>query len=280
MKPPKVFIGIDQTGAALQKGVRAKPLPLAAIDEDEGSLRLTTAWIPSFTFEALQKALPMPINSCETAILIDCVFGLEEKVWRGLDTNIWSLFREAASDTAVRRGFGLAPAAEFFDELLRRSRVGDSFPVRRCERIAKANSVFRTRPYQKNIQCGTYRIWRDLGSSAKHWAQIRYFTPQQEVSSEKPWLFEAYPSLFWREILGLRTRKSSALANALKEVLPQLAISESQLTSVLKSPDLADAVVLAVGGFMLRDRLFTGSPSRTGWLHREGWIIGLPLENG
>ncbi len=214
-------------------------------------------------------------DSDRLAILLDCVFGLEQNAWPrhmppGLNT-LWQLFRRAAQEG---QGYGLKPAAAFFAKILEES-TARGFPVRHCEVLANANSVFRTHPFQKNIQCGTYRIWRDLGQSPEPWLNIRYFTPAREVR-HKPWLYEAYPSLIWREHFQLRTRNLAELPGAMKRVLPEIRLSREDAELIARHPDYADAAVLAMGGFLLdRAGLLKPKLSRNQRLAREGWIVGL-----
>src|SRR5690606_15146623 len=81
-----------------------------------------------------------------------------------------------------------------------------------------ANSVFQSRPYQKNIQTGTYRIWKDLTSGGPtRWANIWPFETERSELLDAPWIFEGFPSLLWREVLGLPTRDLSRLRSAVED---------------------------------------------------------------
>jgi hypothetical protein len=302
-----LFVGVDQTGAARDGGRAAKPLPLAILTmdkrprlmlHDQSGRPLNLA---SFTRSSLESSLASAgvsqasrrVRSFATALLVDCVLGLPQDVWPvgyepGAGT-LWELFAAAARDTAERKGYGLKPAASFFASLLAESRGGDGqaptvgtrvYPARKCEIRANANSVFRTHPFQKNIQCGTYRIWRDLGASVAmdgRWLNIRHFTPERSIRHDSPWLFEAYPSLLWREALGLKSRNLALLLAALESKLPELEIAKSCRDRIREDADAADAAVLAAGGLILQrqKRLFESAPSRSGRLAIEGWIIGL-----
>jgi hypothetical protein len=297
-----LFIGVDQTGAVTGGGLAAKPLPMALLtkgtrprlilhDRSGRPLRLA-----SFNRTALESALssaeiPGPdrrLRSSKTALLVDCVLGLPKEAWPsgsdpGIET-LWKLFDQAARNIGERQGYGLKPAAGFFSSLLAEAgfKAGhDPYPVRECEELANANSVFRTHPFQKNIQCGTYRIWRDLGSSSSsdgHWLNIRYFSPASRLKHDAPWLFEAYPSLLWREVLGLKTRNLSLILETIESKLPELEIEKACRERISQDADAADAAVLALGGLILQRRklLFEGAPSSSRRLAVEGWIIGLP----
>jgi hypothetical protein len=219
---------------------------------------------------------------------VDCVFGLAKNAWPKKSKSLFELFNRAAES---QNGFGLEPAAQFFGGILADSlyRGEKPYPARRCETLANANSVFRTRLYQRNIQCGTYRIWRDIGLSFKsaigsleptgHWLQVRYFTPTNSVSESKPWVFEGYPSLIWRDYLLLRTRHAPSLQSAIQTAANYVKIAKPDMDLMLASPGAADADagVLAIGGHWLKKRrmLMDGAPSQENWLCREGWITGL-----
>lgn len=280
------FIGIDQTGAALSP-LEARPLPFAFIDArttprvrtvglDGRPLRLAR-----FSRDAVETLLVengvddahSVVRSAKTAFMVDCVFGLANSLRYppGAET-----FRQLFAAAAARTdGYGLKPAAAFFDDVLKRAPAPsrERFPVRLCEIIAKANSVFRTHPFQKNIQCGTYRIWRDLGLHGSDWVHLRYFEKEMR---ERPFLFESYPSLFWRELFGLRTRDRRELEGALKK--HGAVLDRADLELMIENPDHADAGVLAIGGLALarEGKLFDGPRSRSRKLAREGWIVGLP----
>lgn len=284
-----VFIGIDQTGASISKG-RAKALPLAYVDARMPTPRLKTTdssgralTLETFAQNAIERLLEANdvanavdvVRSSQTAILIDSVFGLPAEL--GLKpgaATLRSLFSRAAHHEG---GYGLKAAASFFDAIRGRDLTG--FPLRECEKIAGANSVFRTQPYQRNIQCGTYRIWRDLGLHGSEWVHLRYFERRRP---NRPVLFEAYPSLLWRDILKLKTRNRDELTKSLTSLNfnsrdnAALIIEPADLRAMIDHPDHADAGVLALGGFQLhREGLLRVTKSNDQTLAREGWITGL-----
>lgn len=307
-----MFIGIDQTGASMLGGRAARPLPIAVLERKQKKLRLhlrspkseRRLEIAGFSKDEFTRALEELKLDCNalakptTAILADCVFGLSEKVWPGPPgaETLRSLFARAA----LSKDYGLKPAARFFDEILAEQKIEKSlYPVRRCEMIANANSVFRTHPFQKNIQCGTYRIWRDLGIHGSAWLHLRYFekAAEAQITAEKeneqaarsrqlnrihsptrPFLFEAYPSLMWKRMLKLRSRDLTQFKAALELTFKdRLEVDETHLAQMLRDPDHTDAAALALGGAWLAERneLIDGGPSRSKWLAKEGWIVGL-----
>lgn len=284
----RYFVGVDQTGASISGGRSARPLPCAVFDATQYRLHLfghdrKPLWLKSFNETSLRELFiridieAAEVHSRTTAYLVDCVFGLSENTWpphlpAGLHGQ-WRLFRRAAQ----AEGFGLKAAAHFFAQILKDAGV-PPYPVRRCELLVNANSVFRTHPFQKNIQCGTYRIWKDFGSESKPWMNIRYLTPAADSKLDRPWLFEAYPSFIWREIFGLRTRDLKLFPEALNTVFPKLHLSEETMALLARDPNFTDAAVLALGGYALQRRgtLWSDKPSRSKWRSKEGWIIGVP----
>ncbi|MBU6375963.1 MAG: hypothetical protein KGQ59_08215, partial [Bdellovibrionales bacterium] len=97
-------------------------------------------------------------------------------------------------------------------------------------------------------------------------------------------LFEGYPSLLWRTLAQKKTRAPEKLAEWLKNQSVEFRTSDAR--RFRSDPDLADAVMLAVGGALLQKqgRLlqpFPGFFQSTQYLTRaqvEGWIAGLPQE--
>lgn len=287
------FIGLDQTGAVLDGGKRAKPLPLAWVDARGKSAKLVALShqgkplkLESFSKLSLQNLLIAELGTAgsilksnRTAILADAVFGLPKETWPanrdpGAKT-LRELFAWAAEDTKPRFGYGLKPAAHFFADILGTQKFA-SLPVREAEVIANANSVFRTHPFQKNIQCGTYRFWRDLGLYGSDWVHLRYFERVKNFKDSRPILFEAYPSLMWREALNLRTRNRTQVREALK-AFKDVEISADTVDLIEKDPDHADACLLALGGYWLakHGRLIAEFPTQDRTLAKEGWIAGL-----
>lgn len=262
------FIGLDQTGAVNPKG-HPKPLPLAFLDGRSGLLRTRALngrplTLPTFSRDALEAVLVENavedaheiVRSPKTGLFVDAVFGLP----MGLKA---PSPRELFVSASQHEGYGLKAAAGFFKTLAPQI----DYPVRRCESLAKANSVFRTHPYQKNIQCGTYRIWRDLGLHGSDWVHLRYFEKKKPT---RPILYEAYPSLMWKQLLQLQTRDRTKLEASLKKF--DVEIPKDDLQLMIENADHADAAMLALGGFFLRPEVSRSTDER---LSKEGWILGL-----
>lgn len=308
------FLGVDQTGAATHGGARAKPLPVAWLERegevwrlrsretteragarerktnapasarDRGRAALTLPSLNPAGLSVLAAQLDRADLPSSLAMMVDCVFGLPADVSRALGhsprgaAHIWRLFRRAADRPGDAR-FGRAVSEAFFADLVRDSRLSfDPLPRRDCERACMANSVFLTRPFQKNVQTGTHRIWRDLGEGARAWTRIWPF----DAPAPGTWLFESYPSLLWRELFGLRTRLRPALRAAATAYFRKRAkVTVDDWDFITADPERADAAVLALGGLALQldGRLFepfAGFDRRAlPTLPLEGWITGL-----
>lgn len=240
--------------------MRARPLFAAAVMTSGSNVQLHLPERPlaQLHLNELESRFPANINF-KTAVLVDCVLGLPKSFphWQ-------SVLAELQNVTGP---YGRVPAEEFFAALLRGI---EPLPTRLCEDWARANSVFRSRPYQKNIQTGTYRIWRDLASDPRRteWSIWPFNEAIQPFT-----LFEGYPSLMWRQLAKLPARQPQRLPSWLDQV--GIAHTRSDALRVSGNPDLADAVMLAASGWILhrQQRLLQPFP---GFQHtQEGWIAGL-----
>lgn len=233
--------------------------------------------------EWLETRIPGLILNSEVAILVDCVFG-----WAEGSAPLWKLFQRAHEfESGSGPRFGRSIAEGFFAKLLMHLRrdlpsqepAGVALPHRRCEVLSGANSVFQSRPFQRNIQTGTFRIWREMGESGSAWANLWPFDAPQDSRPDRPWVFEAYPTWLWREVLGLRVREPLKLRSAVTERLGSDPGDSATWERIEGSPDLADAAVLAIGGFILdlENRLEEPFPSfrEQREISSEGWIVGV-----
>lgn len=217
------------------------------------------------------------------AIVLDVVIGLPSTCWPSWATGEggerpWSLFARAAETPGWGR-----PAGERFFETLRPRASSEPLPRRHCEREAGANSVFVTRPFQKNVQTGTFRVWKDLAGAGggRRWANVWAFDRRVAVR-RAPWIFEGYPSLLWAEVFGHRRRAPARFGEVLssaKALGVDARARAALVRRVAAAPDVADAAVLALGAACLdaEGRLMT--PFRAFGTQviprQEGWIAGL-----
>lgn len=289
-----IRVGVDQSGAVrrIRGELRPVPLPAAFLHHEAGALSLELAALESLSLRAIQGALGVEKGAKQGAevgderrylILLDCVLGLAERCFplpAGGDRFTSDLFLEAHQSS----GYGRAAAETFFAKL----RPQGELPVRDVERRVGANSVFLTRPYQKNIQTGTFRIWKDLGRSLKEEGQWFRLWPHEaiaesgtgptrpDVGDSVAWLAEGYPSWIWRDVLGSRHRDPELLAHVLRGLRRggKLRISTADLARVHRSQDWADAVVLALFAGQGPSGPVRLTRTEALRLRREGWIYG------
>lgn len=275
------FVGVDQTGAVRPDGV-PHPLPCAILVGRDGEWALQTVQrsgkslsIPSFTHQALEELLATVHVHLDhrVAVLVDCVFGLPWQSWREAGErpgDVRALIRTCAFEQA----YGRNASAAFFG----RWNATTTFHRRECERVAGSNSLFQLQPAQKNIQTGTYRIWRDLAASGDE--DLFSFWPFDALGSGRAWVFEGYPSFYWKNLFGCRSRSAAGLKKVFATVRGEgIPLRIKGKAAMSRNPDLADAGVLALAGLMLqrRERLFQPfesfplfAPARA-----EGWIAGV-----
>ncbi len=295
------FLGVDQTGAALAGGRRARPLPAVLLELPSSG---EPGWakqvvLPDLTRESVLPLLSSPDDPTGSrgVVLLDGVLGLPKELQKNEETGsgspsdsqsgsgssyLWrEFFRAARMQEPDGRRYGRALGEKFFSEIW--SGPSQSKPTRTCERWARANSVFQLHPFQKNIQTGTFRLWRELGQAGEPWIRI-WPQDRDQVSRSGPWLFEGYPSLLWRELLGLPTRDLSQLLPHVSRVLAErqlsIRIAPDLAEALARSPGLADAWVLALGGALLQQDQALWLPhdpsSAEGRAAAyEGWIAGL-----
>lgn len=286
------FLGIDQTGAAICNGAKAKPLKVClAVKQQKqwkfynqinSSTGLTLLSLSPKSVSNLLSRFDIPWPNAKVAILADCVFGLPEAVYPRVSSfsphaQLWRLFSKTLSHSTDQAIFGMKVSESFFSKFL--SGKGN-LPRRECEIISGSSSIFTTRPFQKNIQTGSYRIWRDLVSeNSAPWLNVWPFATPKDYIKDAAWIFEGYPSFFWRELLGLRSRNASDLIKTLKTKSLCSDFHFDSYSCLKSDPDLCDATVLALGGVLLQDRKKLITPFRGFWklseTQTEGWISGI-----
>jgi hypothetical protein len=290
-----VFLGIDQTGAQVFRGQKAKPLKVCLVQRrkqgwqvwtrDLSGKPLTLKSVTPSEIKNLLNQFEIPWPKNRLAILADCVLGLPQEVFpsesRGSSLeNLWALFLQTLNHSHEGNLFGLKVSESFFQKILA---VKDRIPKRYCEEISGSNSVFTTRPYQKNIQTGSYRIWRDLVTeSSSPWLNVWPFVTPQDSLPGLPWIFEGYPSFFWSHFFNLSSRNSRSLLTQLKSDNELQHFHFDSFDSLKDDPDLCDATVLAMSGILLQQRGLLLTPFPGFWnlqkLRTEGWIAGIELD--
>ena len=236
-----IFIGIDQTGAVNSSG-KPKPLPACVLDDDN----LNLFYLENFS--------PELANLKPELICIDCVLGLPKSL------NI--PLRKALALTEKSVGFGRGPAQHFFETL-----ADGKIHHRKIEFQIGANSVFTVHPFQKNIQTGTFRFWKEM-SKSPDWFYLPAIAGEKNTRQKKIAVVEGYPSYYWKSILNQTNRKPDQILNILKKMYPTLKLNSENKRWLLKDANLADALVLALAAKKHKSEINRKSTF-------EGWILGI-----
>ena len=245
-----IFIGIDQTGAVDSKG-KPKKLFIARLENNH---------IEVFK---ISKLTDLDLKNVRI-IAIDSVLGLPVSTFPK-NKSIRDLFKDAAQYQFNDKKFGMETAYQFFQKFLNKR---SDHPKRICEELAQANSVFQKHPFQKNIGCGSFRIWKELGVDSD-WFHLWPHDDDYKNLKSKPVLIEGYPSHVWKNLLKSPNRKTDLLMQYLRK--NSFSINQKNL-----DPDSADAVVLALAAkqFHLKPQA-----REFKYFEREGWIMGLATRN-
>ncbi|NBX82860.1 hypothetical protein EBQ90_07210 [bacterium] len=122
-----LIIGIDQTGAASQKGKNAKPLPVCVLGlASDCEWRVVTEFrrkklqlktLSPNELEELLTRLEIEVPLKKVGLAVDCVLGLPRKFVRKPPKGrpyLWEVFREAAEFNKGGKEFGRDVAEAFF----------------------------------------------------------------------------------------------------------------------------------------------------------------------
>jgi len=248
-----VYLGVDQTGAIDRVG-KPKPLPACALQGSKADF----FYLDRFHPDEIRGRYP----DAECQLIIDCVLGLPDELGCPLK------WREVISQTLEWQGFGRKVAADFFHSL-REERVATQIPRRAIEIHLGANSVFQEHPFQKNIQTGTFRFWKEIASAGSGFRApwVEGFGTKAQRLKYLP-IFEGYPTLVWKKLLKSSSRNPENLGLLLKAAKFQVRWTPKHQALVQKDPNLADAFVLALAGSLW---LSKEAQRKT---NPEGWILG------
>lgn len=217
-----IFLGVDQTGALRANG-RYRPLPACLIQNDTASV----AYLEGLSLASLSAAFDLDPGLAPDAVAVDAVLGLPLSV--GVP------WRAAVSKAAAISSGGRSVAANFFRELGR-----GQVHWRKTDRQSGAQSLFLEKPFQRNVQTGSFRIWQDIG---RHPGEF-YVPAIGEIEGRVP-LYEGYPSLAWRLLTGCKRRDLRAL-HPLSTFLSGVKIPPGTFEQIQQDPNLADALMLAL----------------------------------
>jgi hypothetical protein len=259
-----LVIGIDQTGAVDSLG-RAKPLPIAMAWrlQNESKIQLIVGRVPTAGPRALEELLFEIPNAPKfpVPVIVDAVLGLPQALSH---PGPRQLAKEAAKYVPPGGGkpIGRIAAESFFLNIGGSETTMQLPPPRAVETLTGSQSVFKNRPYQKNVQTGTYRILRDLGS--EDISRIAFW-PFEDTTHARFVYCEGWPTLMWKQLLKVSVRS------------PEILAQRFQLPRLQEDADLADAAMLAVGGLELHEQNLLlqepPEPFRSLAL-TEGWIAG------
>jgi hypothetical protein len=269
-----IALGIDQTGAIDSKG---RPKKLAVSFYCSRRKIVVLEKLDSLTLTSLKKIIEkndISFLKRKVFIAVDSVLGLPKSC--EISLNQHQLFALAKSFTYEGRSYGAKTAFQFFSRFI--SSEGGQISRRKCEVLANANSVFSLTPYQKNIGCGTFRVWKDLALEPD-WFRLASETESVVPQSERAVIFEGYPSLSWKKVIGTSSRDLAKL----QEICSSQKLSRkhfpyvelAQKIPIPQNLDEADAMVLLFHLCQIvKDKpLFEKEIQK----HRtkESWILGL-----
>ncbi len=262
------ILGIDQTGRVYKN--KPGPLPFALLQRQSSGWRLMDLpndfkrGLPSLHRDSIQKLIGSK-ESQKILVAVDAVLGLAREC--GISqSSLAHKFEQARQSYVYGKQAGEIHFAKYWKDLKL-----SLPPQRRCEQKARANSVFTTKPAQKNIQTGTHRLWMDLGEETS-WFDL---WPSAKLTRSVI-IAEVYPSFFWREFFGFQKREPARIEELFSKL--SIAFSRSSLTRYQQA-DWADAAVSALGALrvLLDQRLLWEGPRHDSTACYEGWILGLPL---
>lgn len=244
-----VYVGVDQTGAVTRKQV-PRPLPACLIRGRKVSFH----YLNSFSRTEFEKIIP-DISVARPLICVDCVFGLPQKL-----SHSWLKVMQLIKKSD---GYGRKPAENFFKQL-----GGGQILRRKIEIALGGNSVFQEKPFQKNIQTGSYRIWKDISQKSED-----FYLPALELrkSHRQLTIVEGYPTYSWKILFAVSKRSPSQLHSLVKQHRLTLNWNPKLQKAVAKDPNLADAFILALMAKKFKRSISSLNPQK------EGSILGYSL---
>ena len=189
------IVGIDQTGALDSRG-RFRPLYSVTLRLDaRGSiLSHVIEFLPNLDLSRWRN------SPCRTLILVDAVLGLPELLWQKKEK-----IRDLFSLTKGLTQFGMKGGEAFFSNLYQ-ERSGKKLAAqlsptefRKCDLIHGAHSLFRSKPYQRNVQTGTLRVWHEL--SRQNLDDVAIWPFDRVTRDAQLVLVEGYPTIFKNQVL-------------------------------------------------------------------------------
>jgi len=193
------ILGVDQTGAKASKG-KFKKLPVCFLSKSQGEFQLKgPLYLESFDWSSIEQLFlknNLSVVKEKTLVVADCVLGLPKKV---IETqNPLDVLLLAMRQAAAHEGVGLKAGEDFFFKHFPEIETfSPSDLLRAAEAELGCLSVFKNKPFQKNIQTGTYRIWSDLGQDCNY-NDFNIWPYQNEKG--RAYLCEGYPSYAFQNL--------------------------------------------------------------------------------
>jgi len=241
----ELFIGIDQTGAVAANG-QPKSLPVCAIYRRKTIINKT---LPRLSLQEIQKFVlenfNLDIQSVKTLICIDSVMTLPAP----LKLTHRQILQKIKKYSFEKKSYGAICAFHFFNSLNDKPQIQSRY----IEKKLGANSVFKLKPFQKNIGCGSYRILKEL-SLDPDWYQLW----PVEKNKKQITICEGYPSYYWKSMYHLPQR------NLLK--------IQKMTDLQFKNQDFADSFVLAKAAQKFGPQMQSMRLPQISKI--EGWVLG------
>lgn len=201
-----MVLGVDQTGAKDRFG-GVKPLPTSLVYKKGKAWKLVSPlMLKSLNKESVQDLLTdlgIVVEWDSVLVVADCVLGLPNKIIK--NQNPLTFIRSLMVKANKFEGVGLKAAEKFFNKTLPDALELEVVDLlREQEKILGCLSVFKNKPFQRNVQTGTYRIWSDLG---KDKAYLHFNIWPYEKSSHNAYLCEGYPAQAKKVIETFKTVK-------------------------------------------------------------------------
>ncbi|MCT4641147.1 MAG: hypothetical protein N4A33_02545 [Bacteriovoracaceae bacterium] len=254
------IIGIDQTGAKINE-LSAKPLPTIIFEKKD------TKWLVHKNQYKLNKMNKNEIfkllkldDNKKIVLSIDCVLGLPSFVLESIGVDH---FLEVLKKSNFSNKYGTLAAMEYFDNLYELE-VNQKYPLRDVEKALNANSVFRQIPFQKNIQAGTFRIWKEISQDIENFGIWCY----PKCLKEQIVIFESYPSYAWK-FLNNTTRTATNFTKIIQDFNH---IENIDYINQINNTDYKDAYFNALFMYYHLEKNLIKIPNSKQM--KEGYILG------
>ena len=247
-----------------------RPLRVAVLTGSpllQGPLQLHLDEIRSVKGESFRE-IGIDLSRERSFIAMDCVFWPLHGGGAGGLKKLFSASRRAQCEGVSNRDL----ASRFFQSEWRKMKATRK-EFRDADLLTGAQSVFRPYPFQRNIQTGTYRIWRDLAEETA----FEFWPWKTPETSKKSLIAEGYPSLWAKSVFGLKSRDAKEFLEACREMPGgvEVHISSQDQKRILKSGEALDSAILALGSVMLARNSPGSFQTTKAVCKREGWILGV-----